>query len=102
MWRAMEVLRSFDCHELAQAASAGTVSVSPISAHTYMLALAKAQLLQITPGAAAMPRMRQRYRLINWTGPKAPMLRKARCVVDRNTGAITLLESAQEMVDGQE
>ena len=102
MWRAMKVLKTFSAQELAQAASAGTVSVSPISARNYMLALAKAQLLQITAGAAGVARMQQRYRLVNWTGPKAPMFSSTKCVVDRNTGAVTLLASAQEMVDASE
>jgi hypothetical protein len=102
MWRAMKVLKSFSAAELAQAASAGTVRVAESSAAGYMAALAKAGLLKQRDTRGLKVNKGTRYMLINWTGARAPIYTSAKCVVDRNTGAVTLLASAQEMVDAQE
>ncbi len=99
MWRAMKVLKTFSAAELAQAASAGTVRVAESSAAAYVNALVTAGLVcSIAPVGAT----RKRYRLVSWTGARAPLFTAAKCVVDRNTGAVTLLATAQEMVDEQD
>jgi len=100
MWRAMKVLKVFDWHELAAAASLDACIVNPGSAKAYCTALTKAGYLQTVrtgrPGTAA------KLRLVKNTGPHAPAITRRKVVFDRNVGAFMELESAQEVCDGLE
>lgn len=98
MWRAMKVLKVFDWHQLASAASLGECVVSPQSAKSYTKALVRSGYLQAVrpskPGTAAL------LRLVRNTGPHAPAITRAKTVFDRNTGEFAVIESAQEVCDG--
>lgn len=100
MWRAMKVLKVFDWHELAAAASLDACQVKPGSAKAYCKALTAAGYLQAVragkPGTAA------KLRLVKNTGPHAPAITRRKVVFDRNIGAFVELESAQEVCDGLE
>ena len=88
LWRAMRVLRSFDCRELAAAALTEAHHVSIEEAKTYVKFLARAGYVQIECKASA--RRAQRYRFIRAcdTGPRAPLVTRDKSVMDGNTGAI--------------
>lgn len=101
MWRAMQILRSFDWHDVQRAATLpGTPQVPAETAKAYVLALARAGYFQeLQPGK---PGTAARYRLIRKTGPHAPAITRRKTVFDRNTGDFAWQESAQEVVDGLE
>lgn len=98
MWRAMRVLKVFDYHQIADAASMNSLVVRPSTAKTYLRLLAQAGYLAVvkpgTPGTATS------FRLLKNTGPHAPAITRRKCVFDRNTGSFAELETAQEVVDG--
>lgn len=100
MWRAMKVLKSFDYHQLRQAASMPPLEVKPESAKTYVNVLARAGYLQelrpAKPGTAAVYRLKPSMN----TGPNAPAITRRKCVFDRNNGSFAELETAQEVCDG--
>jgi hypothetical protein len=100
MWRAMQVLKSFDWHDVQRAASLPAAPVPAETAKSYVAALARAgyflQLQPAKPGTAA------RYRLVRKTGAHPPAITRRKTVFDRNTGEFTWQESAQEVVDGIE
>lgn len=97
MWRAMKVLKTFNFHDLAKAATLGDFIVPPIAAKKYLLALAHAGYLQQVhkskPGTAAV------WRLVKNTGPHAPAVTRLKAVFDRNTGKFSTLQTAQEICD---
>lgn len=100
MWRAMKVLKVFDWHELARAATLDDCVVHPMSAKSYTKALLRAgylqQVRQGKPGTAAL------VRLVKNTGPHAPAVTRVKSVFDRNTGEFASVQSAQEVCDGIE
>ena len=100
MWRAMKVLKTFNWHELATAATLDECVVHPNTAQAYCMALRRAGYLQTVresrPGTAAV------LRLVKNTGPHAPAITRRKAVFDRNTGAFADLETAQEVCDGIE
>jgi len=100
MWRAMKVLKVFDWHELAAAATLDACVVKPASAKAYCKALTKAGYLQpVRPGK---PGTAAKLRLVNNTGPHAPAITRRKVVFDRNVGTFMELETAQEVCDGLE
>ncbi len=91
MWRAIKILREFDCRELAAGASTEQHEVSLEEVKTYTRFLAAAGYLQVTDrGGPGAPR---RYRFVSArnTGPRAPLVTRRKGVIDGNTGQ-TMLE----------
>jgi hypothetical protein len=104
MWRAMQVLKNFDWHDVQRAASLparGTdqaIKVTAESAKAYINALARAGYF--TTLQAAKPGTAARYRLVRNTGAHAPAVTRRKVVFDRNVGDFQWQEPAQEVVDG--
>lgn len=100
MWRAMNILKTFDWHEVQRAASLPDFEVTASTAKSYVKALAVAGYFQTVqpakPGTAA------RYRLVRKTGRHAPAITRRKTVFDRNEGKFVWQESEQEVVDGLE
>lgn len=100
MWRAMQILKTFDWHDVQCAASLPHAPVKAQTAKSYVKALAAAgyfQTLQESkPGTAA------RFRLVRRTGAHAPAITRRKVVFDRNKGEFAWQESEQEVVDGLE
>lgn len=100
MWRAMKVLPVFDHHDIAKAATLGSVTVTPQTAKSYVAHLARAgYLTTIRPSKPGTP---ARHRLGRNTGPHAPAITRRKVVFDRNTGEFCNLQTAQEVCDGLE
>jgi len=103
MWRSMQVLKSFDWHDVQRAASLparGTddgIRITDESAKAYVNALNRAGYFQVLqkaqPGTAA------KYRLIKKTGAHAPAVTRRKVVFDRNLGDFQWQQPAQEVVD---
>ena len=86
LWRAMKRQKSFDFRDLALAAHTDDVKVSPQTAKSYCLYLARAGYLQLLSG---VPRHKaSRYRLVKDTGPKAPVIQRVKHVYDPNLGIV--------------
>lgn len=100
MWRAMKVLAVFDYTDIAKAATLGDVVVRPLTAKTYLNALARAGYLDTL--RHAKPGTPARHKLANNTGPHAPAVTRLKTVFDRNTGVFAHLQTAQEVCDGFE
>lgn len=100
MWRAMKVLKVFDWHELAVAATLNTCIVKPATAKAYCKLLTQAGYLQVV--RAGKPGMAAKLRLAKNTGPHAPAITRRKVVFDRNVGSFVDLETAQEVCDGLE
>lgn len=101
MWRAMQILKSFDWHEIQRAATLpGGEPIKDETAKGYVAALARAgyfaTIQEAKPGTAA------RYRLVRKTGAHPPAITRRKTVFDRNTGQFAWQESEQEVVDGLE
>jgi hypothetical protein len=96
MWRAMQVLREFDWHEVQRAASLPSLVIRPQTAATYVYALNHAgyfrTIRRSKPGTAA------RFRLIKNTGPLAPAITRSKSVFDRNTCEFASHETKEELV----
>jgi len=100
MWRAMQVLKSFDFHEIARAATLGTVAVSETTARMYVDFLFRAGYLkQLRAPTSQLPGL---YRLVRYTGPHAPAITRRKALLDRNTGEIVDVQTAQEVCDAHE
>jgi hypothetical protein len=100
MWRAMKVLPAFDYHDIAKAATLGTLVVKPETAKSYVIHLARAgYLATVRPSKPGIP---ARHRLVNNTGMHAPCITRLKVVFDRNTGTFANLQTAQEVCDGLE
>ncbi|MBX3588769.1 MAG: hypothetical protein KF796_19225 [Ramlibacter sp.] len=106
MWRAMQVLKDFDWHDIQRTASMPTglghtaLTVPEATAKSYVAALARASYFTVVqpakPGRAA------RYRLKHNTGAHAPAVTRRKVVFDRNDGQFKYQETAQELVDAIE
>lgn len=100
MWRCMKILKTFDHHQVANAATLGECQVAVGSAKKYVRQLAIAGYLatvrQGKPGTATV------YRLTRNSGPHAPAITRTHVVFDRNTGDSYPLQTAQEVCDGLE
>jgi len=88
MWRAMKVLKDFDCRELAAAASTEPHPVSVEEVKTYARYLARAGYLQITLRGGSHRARRYRFIRSRNTGPRAPIVTRQKQVLDANTGDI--------------
>lgn len=87
MWNAMRGQRSFTPTDIATMSHTSTVSVSLEDATAYCQMLARAGYLAVIRKAKP-PKIEAAYRLTNWTGPRPPVLRRLRAVVDQNTNTI--------------
>ena len=83
LWRCMRILRDFSITDLVVQASLPEAPVAAGEAEFYCLYLARAgYLVEIEPN--------RRFRFLPsfYTGPRAPMIRRVREVVDGNTGEV--------------
>jgi hypothetical protein len=89
MWRAMQMLASFSPTDVAahsHVPEAG-VAVSHEDATAYCQALCRADYLRVV--RKAIPGKREAiYRLIRNTGPRPPVMRRIRALIDQNEGRI--------------
>lgn len=87
MWRAMRVVKNFDCRALAAAASTAQHPVSIEEVKTYVRFLTRAGYLADRPGIG---RIATSYSFIRSrdTGPRAPLVTRDKSVIDGNTGAV--------------
>lgn len=100
MWRAMQILKTFDWHDVQRAASVPGCVVTSHTAKSYVKELAQAGYFHVVQ--AAKPGTAARYRLARNTGARPPAVCKRGAVLDRNTGEFVRQQSAQEVVDGLE
>ena len=83
MWTAMRGLRSFSPRDIAAHASTDKVTVSIDVAQSYCQMLVRASYLRVMD--KAIPGRRDAvYRLIQNTGPRPPVERRIRAVLDEN------------------
>ncbi len=83
LWRCMRILRDFSITDLVVQASLPEAPVAAGEAEFYCLYLARAgYLVELEPN--------RRYQFLPsaYTGPRAPMIRRVREVVDANTGEV--------------
>lgn len=93
MWRAMKMLPSFTFVDLAVNASTEEMHVTEQDAKDYVKHLLRAKYLAVlTP---ATPRRKATYRLHRNTGPKPPMVTRAKIVFDPNLGKIAWVEEVE-------
>lgn len=87
MWRTMKMLKTFTARDLAVAASLPGASVAESEAIHYTQWLAKAGYLVVAlpPKLGRASHKRSTFRLVRNTGPRAPMITRARVVWDPNT-----------------
>jgi hypothetical protein len=103
MWRAIQVLKTFDHRDVQRAATLPArkgqpgISVAASTAKSYVNQLARAGYF--TTVHAAERNQPARYRLLQNTGPHAPLITPRKTVFDRNDGEFKWQESAQEVVD---
>ena len=92
MWRAMRILKEFSALDLAVAASLSESPVRESEAQAYCLFLARAGYLFETEKG-------KRYRFLSaqYHGPKAPMIRRIKDVVDGNTGEVRWQSEPREV-----
>lgn len=86
MWRAMKMLPSFSFVDLAVSASTEEVMVSELDAKDYVKHLLRARYLAIVKPATA--KCKAVYKLHRNTGPKPPMVTRAKVVFDPNLNSI--------------
>ena len=100
MWRAVKVLKDFDCRELAAAASTEPHPVSVEEVKTYARLLARAGYLQLTVRGGSHRAARYRFILSRNTGPRAPIVTRLKEVQDANTGAI-VYDPRRQLQEGE-
>jgi len=93
MWRAMKMLPSFNVVDLAISASTEDVQVAENEARDYVKHLERAKYLVIVKPAT--PTSKAVYRLARNTGPKPPMVTRAKIVFDPNLGKIAWVEQVE-------
>lgn len=86
MWRAMRGLGGFTPVDIAAHADTGTVRVTLEDARAYIGVLFRHDYLRCTRKADPSKGREASYKLIRNTGPKAPVLKRIRAVIDPNTG----------------
>lgn len=95
MWTHMRKAISFTPTDLAAHATTETVQVDPRSAAEYCRALLEAGYLNVARRAAPAMGREAIYRIVDVTGPQAPIVRRVRAVVDPNTGSTRVIGGAQ-------
>lgn len=94
LWTAMRRLRSFTPTDLSAHATTETVSVDAKAAAEYCRALLDTGYLSVARRAAPAMQREAIYRIVDVTGPQAPVVRRVRAVVDPNTGETRLMGGA--------
>ena len=88
LWRAMRILKTFECGALAAAASTEAHPVAVEEAKHYVKFLTRAGYLrQIEPSRGPLAALYSFLRARD-TGPRAPLIARDKCVMDGNTGQI--------------
>ncbi|WP_457571287.1 hypothetical protein [Desulfovulcanus sp.] len=80
MWRAMRILKQFTLQDLVAGASTEEHNVALEEAKTYCRFLLRAGYLRQRDNV---------FRLVNYTGPKAPMIQRIKRVFDPNLNKVT-------------
>jgi len=93
MWRAMKMLPSFTFVDLAVNASTEEMRVTEQDAKDYVKHLLRAKYLTVL--IPATPRRKATYRLTRNTGPRPPMVTRAKIVFDPNLGRIAWVEEVE-------
>ncbi|MBN2631582.1 MAG: hypothetical protein JXR75_13710 [Rhodobacteraceae bacterium] len=94
MWTSMRKLGSFMPTDLAAHSTTETVQVDAKAAADYCRALLDTGYLTVTRRAAPAMQREAIYRLVDVTGPQAPVVRRVRAVIDPNTNATRLIGGA--------
>ena len=95
LWRAMRILKTFDCVALAAAASTQAHQVAVQEAKSYVKFLARAGYLQLVEKSAGPIAARYRFVRARDTGPRAPLVARDKSVMDGNTGDVVYDPSRQ-------
>jgi hypothetical protein len=90
MWRTMKMLPSFTFLDVAVTASTEEVRVTEQDAKDYVKHLVRAKYLAVLKPATK--RNKAVYRLARNTGPKPPMVTRAKIVFDPNLGKVAWIE----------
>lgn len=93
LWTAMRGLGAFTPSVLAANATVDPLSVSTEEAQAYCRSLLAVGYLRVMRKAAP-PLVEAIYRLVKNTGPKPPLERRLRAIVDDNTDAVHLIRGA--------
>ncbi|RUS64901.1 hypothetical protein EGN72_02600 [Pseudorhodobacter sp. E13] len=91
MWTAMRRLRSFTPSDLSAHATTETVSVDQTHAGAYCRSLLSAGYLSVVRPASPSVNREAIYRLVNETGPQAPVTKRVAALVDPNSGETIVL-----------
>lgn len=91
MWRSMRILKDFSIKDLVATASLQEAPIAEGEAAFYCLCLARAGFLY-----EIQPNKRFRFLPSQYTGPRSPMVRRVREVVDANTGEVKWSGDARE------
>lgn len=90
LWRAMRILKDFDCHALAAAASTEAHLVTVADTKNYVKFLGRAGYLQVVRKSKGTIPARYRFVRVRDTGPRPPLVNRDKSVMDGNTGQIVL------------
>lgn len=93
MWRAMKMLPNFNVVDLTVNASTEEVQVAEGEARDYVKHLERAKYLVIVKPAT--PTSKAVYRLVRNTGPRPPMVTRAKVVFDPNLGRVAWCEEVE-------
>lgn len=91
MWSAMRRLRSFTPTELSAHATTETVNVNADDASTYCRTLLSAGYVAVVRPAVPAAKRDAIYRLVNETGPQAPVTKRVAALIDPNLGQTIVL-----------
>lgn len=91
MWRVMRILKEFSIRDLSVQSSLPEAPVAEGEAGFYCLYLARAGFLY-----EIEPNKRFRFLPSQYTGPRSPMIRRVREVIDANTGEVKWSGDARE------
>lgn len=97
MWRAARIRKQFSPSELARDATVGEIKVALSTAKQWCIALEKSghfKLLRKGTGNT----VESVYQLVRDTGPHAPAITRAKVVFDRNLGALSTIDTADEVL----
>lgn len=99
MWRTLRTLKAdTNARELAAYASTEQIPVAETAARDYLQHLFQANYLQRTLEGKGRGRggIQARYRLVNNTGPRPPMVQRTDALYDPNVGAVVWIKAVNE------
>ena len=88
MWRSMRLLGTFSPKDLAIAATTRKTAVSEVEAKHYCKHLRKAGYLSLLSAGKPTSQAVYRFVKLRYSGPKAPMIQRVKCVFDPNVGEV--------------